>query len=85
MNASTQRTGRRKARSDARLSIAPMARAVIGGLITSTILTLFVVPVVYTLLDDAAAWMTSRRRAGREPVPAPSLTPRPEPLTRVVS
>ena len=64
---------------------APMARAVIGGLITSTILTLFVVPVVYTLLDDAAAWMTSRRRAAREPVPAPSLTPRPEPLTRVVS
>ena len=32
---------------------APMARAVIGGLITSTLLTLFVVPVVYALLDDA--------------------------------
>jgi HAE1 family hydrophobic/amphiphilic exporter-1 len=31
---------------------APMAHAVIGGLITSTLLTLFVVPVVYTLLDD---------------------------------
>lgn len=31
---------------------APMAQAVIGGLITSTILTLFIVPVVYTLLDD---------------------------------
>jgi HAE1 family hydrophobic/amphiphilic exporter-1 len=31
---------------------APMATAVIGGLATSTILTLFVVPVVYTLLDD---------------------------------
>jgi HAE1 family hydrophobic/amphiphilic exporter-1 len=49
---------------------APMARAVIGGLITSTLLTLFVVPVVYTLLDDAAAWMTSRRgqrRATAEP------------------
>jgi len=29
----------------------PMAQAVIGGLITSTILTLFVVPIVYTLLD----------------------------------
>jgi len=41
---------------------APMARAVIGGLITSTVLTLFVVPVVYTLLDDAAEWMTARRR-----------------------
>jgi len=29
----------------------PMAQAVIGGLITSTILTLFVVPIMYTLLD----------------------------------
>jgi HAE1 family hydrophobic/amphiphilic exporter-1 len=42
---------------------APMARAVIGGLITSTLLTLFVVPVVYTLLDDAAAWVGRRRAA----------------------
>jgi hydrophobic/amphiphilic exporter-1 (mainly G- bacteria), HAE1 family len=33
---------------------APMARAVIGGLVTSTLLTLVVVPVVYTLLDDLA-------------------------------
>lgn len=33
-------------------SRAPMAHAIIGGLITSTILTLVVVPVVYTLLDD---------------------------------
>jgi HAE1 family hydrophobic/amphiphilic exporter-1 len=31
---------------------APMARAVVGGLITSTLLTLLVVPVVYTFLDD---------------------------------
>lgn len=34
---------------------APMATAVIGGLMTSTFLTLFVVPVVYTLLDDITA------------------------------
>lgn len=34
---------------------APMATAVVGGLITSTILTLFVVPAVYSLLDDAAS------------------------------
>ena len=31
----------------------PMAYAIIGGLITSTFLTLIVVPVIYTLLDDA--------------------------------
>jgi HAE1 family hydrophobic/amphiphilic exporter-1 len=33
-------------------SRAPMAHAVIGGLITSTLLTLVVVPVVYSYLDD---------------------------------
>ena len=39
---------------------APMARAVIGGLITSTLLTLFVVPVMYTFLDDFGSWVTAR-------------------------
>ncbi|MBZ5582558.1 MAG: efflux RND transporter permease subunit [Acidobacteriia bacterium] len=34
---------------------APMARAVIGGLITSTLLTLVAVPVVYTFVDDLGA------------------------------
>jgi hydrophobic/amphiphilic exporter-1 (mainly G- bacteria), HAE1 family len=47
---------------------APMARAVIGGLITSTLLTLIVVPVVYTYLDGlrpavVTEWFTSRRRS----------------------
>ena len=44
---------------------APMARAVIGGLITSTLLTLFVVPVMYTLLDDlgGAGWRRGSRAA----------------------
>ena len=35
---------------------APMARAVIGGLITSTFLTLLVVPVVYTYLESFGEW-----------------------------
>ncbi|MCC6242745.1 MAG: efflux RND transporter permease subunit [Gemmatimonadaceae bacterium] len=34
----------------------PMARAVIGGLITSTMLTLIVVPVAYSYLDDVGDW-----------------------------
>jgi len=55
---------------------APMARAVIGGLITSTFLTLFVVPVMYTLLDDAAAWLLSRRRSAHHAPPSrdPAVT-----------
>ncbi|PYP31713.1 MAG: hypothetical protein DMD49_07540 [Gemmatimonadetes bacterium] len=36
---------------------APMAHAVIGGLITSTLLTLVVIPVVYTYLDDFGSWV----------------------------
>jgi hydrophobic/amphiphilic exporter-1 (mainly G- bacteria), HAE1 family len=55
---------------------APMARAVIGGLITSTLLTLFVVPVVYTILDDVAAWATKRLRRKTE---TPHAVPVPEP------
>ena len=39
---------------------APMARAVIGGLITSTLLTLIVVPVAYTYFDDFGTWMRSK-------------------------
>jgi len=35
---------------------APMGQAVIGGVITSSLLTLVVVPVIYTYLDDLAAW-----------------------------
>jgi len=45
---------------------APMARAVIGGLITSTMLTLLVVPVVYTWLDDLGAWMRRRWEGKKE-------------------
>jgi HAE1 family hydrophobic/amphiphilic exporter-1 len=36
---------------------APMGQAVIGGVITSSLLTLVVVPVIYTYLDDLAAWL----------------------------
>ena len=36
---------------------APMGQAVIGGVITSSLLTLVVVPVVYCYLDDFTQWM----------------------------
>ena len=43
---------------------APMGQAVIGGVITSSLLTLVVVPVVYCYLDDLACWF-KRRFLGR--------------------
>jgi multidrug efflux pump subunit AcrB len=36
---------------------APMAIVVIGGLITSTFLSLLVIPVVFTFVDDAITWI----------------------------
>ena len=35
----------------------PMGQTVIGGVITSSILTLVVVPVIYTFLDDFDVWL----------------------------
>ncbi|MEI8303480.1 MAG: efflux RND transporter permease subunit [Burkholderiales bacterium] len=46
---------------------APMGHAVIGGVIASTLLTLLVVPVLYTLLDDLGAWLGRRGRRGSPP------------------
>jgi HAE1 family hydrophobic/amphiphilic exporter-1 len=44
---------------------APMARAVVGGLITSTFLTLLVVPVMYTLMDDFGSWLKRKWKGGK--------------------
>ncbi len=44
---------------------APMAIVVIGGLITSTFLSLLVIPVVFTYVDDARAWVLRQVRRGR--------------------
>ncbi len=49
---------------------APMAIVVIGGLITSTFLSLLVVPVVYTIVDDMIQWFV--RRFKRHPAHAPA-------------
>ncbi|MEO8808550.1 MAG: efflux RND transporter permease subunit, partial [Burkholderiaceae bacterium] len=46
---------------------APMGQAVIGGVITSSLLTLVVVPVIYCYLDDLAAW-AKRRFASKQPL-----------------
>ncbi|MBC5765252.1 efflux RND transporter permease subunit [Ramlibacter albus] len=41
---------------------APMAIAVIGGLVTSTLLSLLVVPAVFTYIDDLQLWIVRRFR-----------------------
>ncbi len=52
---------------------APMAIVVIGGLITSTLLSLLVIPVLYEVVDDFIQRVTRRRGAGHgEPALQPS-------------
>jgi len=68
------------ARGDGAEIRVPMAVAIIGGLLTSTVLTLGIVPVVYSLLDDlqgrlrrarvAGAVAESRASGGAEAVPS---------------
>jgi multidrug efflux pump subunit AcrB len=38
----------------------PMAIVVIGGLITSTFLSLLVIPVVFTYVDDVIQWFSGK-------------------------
>ena len=47
---------------------APLGQAVIGGVITSSILTLVVVPVVYAYVDDLSQWL-KKTWSGRKAVP----------------
>ncbi|MDR6093886.1 efflux RND transporter permease subunit [Stenotrophomonas sp. SORGH_AS_0321] len=49
---------------------APMAIAVIGGLITSTLLSLIVIPAAFTVVDDLGEWMSRKfRRKSSHPTP----------------
>jgi HAE1 family hydrophobic/amphiphilic exporter-1 len=49
---------------------APMALVVIGGLVTSTLLSLVVVPVLYTAMDDLGEFTARRGRRRKETPPA---------------
>ena len=62
---------------------APMGQAVIGGVITSSLLTLVVVPVMYCWLDDLAVW-ARRRWAGKTgQTGAASAAPPAQPAVKV--
>jgi multidrug efflux pump subunit AcrB len=59
---------------------APMAVAVIGGLITSTGLTLVIVPAAFTLVDDIEHWLgpkVARILTSHPPTPAHPTKPHP--------
>ncbi len=42
----------------------PMALALVGGMAVSTLLTLFVVPAAYSVIDDVIVWNDDRRKRG---------------------
>jgi HAE1 family hydrophobic/amphiphilic exporter-1 len=51
----------------------PLARTVMGGLLSSTMLTLIVLPVYYELFDDLATWVKRMWFvSGPEPAPSPA-------------
>jgi multidrug efflux pump subunit AcrB len=56
---------------------APMAIAVIGGLITSTALTLVIVPAAFTLIDDIERWLAPKFGRVLTSQPPPAGTPPP--------
>src|SRR5207237_915680 len=59
---------------------APMAVTVIGGLLTSTLLTLVLIPAVYTIMDDFTAWSraapASSASSRASPAGAPPAVPK---------
>ena len=57
----------------------PMAVSVIGGLVTSTLLSLLVIPVVFTYVDDIQGFLRRRLRRATPSTGATPLVPsRPE-------
>jgi HAE1 family hydrophobic/amphiphilic exporter-1 len=49
---------------------APLGRAVIGGVITSTLLTLIVIPTIYEILDEFKEWLAAKFLGRRKTAPA---------------
>jgi HAE1 family hydrophobic/amphiphilic exporter-1 len=54
---------------------APVGLVILGGLTTSTFLTLLIIPTVYTLLDDLVGFFKRVSYAARQPASRPVTTP----------
>ena len=48
----------------------PMAVVSIGGMFTSTVMTMYIVPVLYSLIEGAREWIARRRAVAAEPAVA---------------
>jgi multidrug efflux pump subunit AcrB len=59
----------------------PMAMALVGGMAVSTLLTLFVVPAGYSVLDDGREWLRARRRQRNDRTAPDVAIVSPEPST----
>ncbi|GAU84425.1 efflux RND transporter permease subunit [Bosea sp. BIWAKO-01] len=51
----------------------PLGIAVVGGLIVSQLLTLYITPVIYFYLDKVDTWLSGRSRGERESVPTSAV------------
>jgi HAE1 family hydrophobic/amphiphilic exporter-1 len=60
----------------------PLGMAVVGGLLVSQLLTLYITPVYYVYIERARLWLTSRKSHG--PVQHPKRRPAdPDPATAI--
>jgi HAE1 family hydrophobic/amphiphilic exporter-1 len=64
----------------------PLGLAVVGGLIVSQLLTLYITPVIYLYLESFQGWLRKHiRRRGAKSVPEPALAPANEGSDRAVT
>jgi HAE1 family hydrophobic/amphiphilic exporter-1 len=62
----------------------PLGVAVVGGLIFSQVITLYITPVIYTYFDELQDWLSRRKLARSVPMdPTADIAPVTEPLTQI--